>query len=132
MSETAVILPEENTASRLVYHSWRTRFGEEVPEDNFPVSQDKEDAPIHVFKVSLPLPGGDHVIVFEEFIDGSWTVFFEDFPSLVGGSNDTWEDALGDLAEIVGDDLQDIERYKDNISPYQKNRHQFLKKAFSA
>ena len=140
MGSITVKPTEENTASRLVYHSWRTRFAETEggqvvyysPGEglNFLDSQN-EDEPVHVSKVNLPLPGGQYCIILEEFIDGSWAVFFEEFPSIIGGSNDSWEDALDDLAEIVSDDLQDIKKYKDNVSLYQKKRHKFLKKVFN-
>ena len=130
--------PEENTASRLVYHSWRTRFAEREDPEAYSISSEEpdlvletEDKPIHISRVNLPLPGGHYFITFEEFVDGSWAVFFEDFPSIIAGSNNSWEDALDDLATIVRDDLQDIEEYKDNVSPYQKKRHLFLKKAFN-
>ncbi len=59
---------------------------------------------------------------------------FEDFPSIIGGSNDSWEDALDVLVEIVCDDIQDIEELKkpkdNDSSPYQKRRYKFLKEVF--
>ena len=80
--------------------------------------------------VDLPFPGQTCVTVFEEFADGSWAIFFEDCPNIIGGSNDSWEDALRDLAVIVRDILQDIEKYEDSVSLYQEERRQFIKKIF--
>ena len=148
MSAT-VQLPEENAASRLVYHSLRTRFKEggldtvfisHIHEDERAdlLSAPKEDEPIYSFWITLPFPGGSYSLVFEEFADGSWAVFFEAFPSIIAGDNDSWEDALGSLVELVMDDLQDIIKIKNKHDPavsivlnYQKERHQFLKQVFS-
>jgi len=69
-------------------------------------------------------------IVAEKSGDGSWAVFFKNSPDIIAGSNDSLEDALVGLAEIVNDDLQDSIENKDNISPYQAKRHQFLRKVF--
>lgn len=71
-------------------------------------------------------------IVAEKSDDGSWSVYFKDSPDIIAGSNDSLEDALVSLAEIVNDDLQDSRENKDNISLYQAKRHQFLKKVFNA
>ena len=70
-------------------------------------------------------------IVAEKSGDGSWAVFFKNSPDIIAGSNDSLEDALVGLAEIVNDDLQDSIENKDNISPYQAKRHQFLRKVFN-
>ncbi len=70
-------------------------------------------------------------IVAEKSGDGSWAVFFKNSPDIIAGSNDSLEDALVGLAEIVNDDLQDSRENKDNISPYQAKRHQFLRKVFN-
>jgi len=129
--------PEENTASRLVYHSWRTRFAEREDLEAYWNSSEgpdlvpkKEDKPIHTSRVNLPLPGGHYFISFEEFVDG-WIVFFKDFPSIIASSDDgSLEDALDNLAEVVLDDFQIMEEYKDNVSLHLKKRHQFLKKVF--
>ena len=69
-------------------------------------------------------------IVAEKSGDGSWAVYFKDSPDIIAGSNDSLEDALVGLAEIVNDDFQDSRENKDNISPYQAKRHQFLRKVF--
>ncbi len=69
-------------------------------------------------------------IVAEKSGDGSWAVYFKDSPDIIAGNNDSLEDALVGLAEIVNDDLQDSRENKDNISPYQAKRHQFLRKVF--
>ena len=81
-------------------------------------------------KLTYHFPGQTCVTVFEEFADGSWAIFFEDCPNIIGGSNDSWEDALSDLAVIVRDILQDIEKYEDSVSLYQEERRQFIKKVF--
>ena len=73
---------------------------------------------------------GQWPIVAEKSDDGSWAVYFKDSPDIIAGSNDSLEDALVSLAEIVNDDLQDSTENKDNISPYQAKRHQFLRKVF--
>ncbi|MXZ09658.1 MAG: hypothetical protein F4Y79_09460 [Gemmatimonadetes bacterium] len=73
---------------------------------------------------------GQWPIVAEKSDDGSWAVYFKDSPDIIAGSNDSLEDALVGLAEIVNDDLQDSRENKDNISPYQAKRHQFLRKVF--
>ena len=136
MSSITVKPTEENTAARLVYHSWRIRFPEEIQKDDLMDYEEpatlfqKEDKPVHIFKVDLPFPGQTCVTVFEEFADGSWAIFFEDCPNIIGGSNDSWEDALSDLAVIVRDILQDIEKYEDSVSLYQEERRQFIKKVF--
>ncbi len=74
---------------------------------------------------------GQWPIVAEKSDDGSWAVYFKDSPDIIAGSNDSLEDALVCLAEIVNDDLQDSRENKDNISPYQAKRHQFLRKVFN-
>lgn len=74
---------------------------------------------------------GQWPIVAEKSDDGSWAVYFKDSPDIIAGSNDSLEDALVGLAEIVNDDLQDSRKNKDNISPYQAKRHQFLRKVFN-
>lgn len=85
---------------------------------------------VNTFQIDLPLTTGKWPIVFEEFVDG-WVVFFKDFPSIIASSdNGSLEDALDSLAEIVIDDFQIMEEYKDNVSSYLKKRHQFLKKVF--
>lgn len=138
-------LPEEKAASRLVYHSLRTRFKEggigevvshifEDEETDLPNAL-KEDEPISIFSIALPLPGGAYSFIFEEFADGSWAVFFEDFPDIIAGDNDSWEDALGSLVELIADDLRDIKKNKNDptdsvVFSFQKKRYQFLKKAF--
>ena len=142
MSMMSATPPEETEASWLVRQSLLSRFEEKghaclddysrkEPESPAPP---QEDEPIRWIKANLPLPGGHHIVTFEEFRDGSWAVFFEDFPSIIGGSNDSWEDALDVLAEIVCDDIQDIKelkKSKDNdSSPYQKRRYKFLKEVF--
>ena len=73
---------------------------------------------------------GQWPIVAEKSGDGSWAVYFKDSPDIIAGSNDSLEEALVGLAEIVNDDLQDSRENKDNISPYQAKRHQFLRKVF--
>ena len=74
---------------------------------------------------------GQWPIVAEKSGDGSWVVYFKDSSDIIAGSNDSLEDALVSLAEIVNDDLQDSRENKDNISPYQAKRHQFLRKVFN-
>lgn len=88
------------------------------------------EQPINTFQIDLPLITGRWPLVFEEFVDG-WVVFFKDFPSIIASSDDgSLEDALDSLAEIVIDDFQIMEEYKDNVSLHLKKRHQFLKKVF--
>ncbi len=138
MSMVPVTPPEENEASWLVCHSFLTRFEEKghglddyYRKESESLVPPKEDEPVRCIKVNLHLPGGYYVIDLEDFRDGSWAVFFQDFPSLIAGSNDSWEDALDCLAEIVVDDLQDMKKLKDsNFSPYQKKRYRFLKEVF--
>ena len=74
---------------------------------------------------------GQWPIVAEKSDDGAWAVYFKDSPDIIAGSNDSLEDALVGLAETVNDDLQDSRENKDNISPYQAKRHQFLRKVFN-
>ena len=85
---------------------------------------------VNTFQIDLPLTTGKWPIVFEEFIDG-WVVFFKDFPSIIASSDDgSLEDALDNLAEVVLDDFQIMEEYKNNVSLHLKKRHKFLKKVF--
>ena len=138
MEATITKPPEEEAASRLLYHCWRGRFDEKHKAFSFPgitegmsekVLKDTEQ-PINTFQIDLPLTTGKWPIVFEEFVDG-WVVFFKDFPSIIASSDDgSLEDALDSLAEIVLDDFQIMEEYKNNVSSYLKKRHQFLKKVF--
>ena len=138
MEATITKPPEEEAASRLLYHCWRVRFDEKHEAFSFPditegmsekVLKDTEQ-PVNTFQIDLPLTTGKWPIVFEEFVDG-WVVFFKDFPSIIASSDDgSLEDALDSLAEIVIDDFQIMEEYKDNVSSYLEKRHQFLKKVF--
>ena len=138
MEATITKPPEEEAASRLLYHCWRGRFDEKQEAFSFPgitegmsekVLKDTEQ-PVNTFQIDLPLTTGKWPIVFEEFVDG-WVVFFKDFPSIIASSDDgSLEDALDSLAEIVLDDFQIMEEYKNNVSSYLKKRHQFLKKVF--
>ncbi len=90
------------------------------------------EQPVNTFQIDLPLTTGKWPIVFEEFVDG-WVVFFKDFPSIIASSDDgSLEDALDSLAEIVIDDFQIVEEYKNNVSLHLKKRHQFLKTVFKA
>ena len=140
MEATITKPPEEEAASRLLYHCWRVRFDEKHEAFSFPgitegmsekVLKDTEQ-PINTFQIDLPLTTGKWPIVFEEFVDG-WVVFFKDFPSIIADSDGgNMEDALDNLAEVVLDDFQIMEEYKDNVSSYLKKRHQFLKKVFKA
>ena len=140
MEATITKPPEEEAASRLLYHCWRGRFDEKHEAFSFPgitegmsekVLKDTEQ-PINTFQIDLPLTTGKWPIVFEEFVDG-WVVFFKDFPSIIASSDDgSLEDALDSLAEIVIDDFLIMKEYKDNVSSYLKKRHQFLKKVFKA
>ena len=138
MEATITKAPEEEAASRLLYHCWRGRFDEKHEAFSFPgitermsekVLKDTEQ-PVNTFQIDLPLTTGKWPIVFEEFVDG-WVVFFKDFPSIIASSDDgSLEDALDSLAEIVIDDFLIMKEYKDNVSSYLKKRHQFLKKVF--
>lgn len=138
MSATAVKLPENEAASRLLYHCWRGRFDEKHEAFSFPgitegmnekVLKDTEQ-PVNTFQIDLPLITGRWPLVFEEFVDG-WVVYFKDFPSIIADSDGgNMEDALDNLAEVVLDDFQIIEEYKNNVSLHLKKRHQFLKKVF--
>ena len=88
------------------------------------------EQPVNTFQIDLPLITGQWPLVFEEFVDG-WVVFFKDFPSIIASGDDgSLEDALDSLAEIVIDDFQIMEEYKNNVSSYLKKRHHFLKKVF--
>ena len=90
------------------------------------------EQPVNTFQIDLPLTTGKWPIVFEEFVDG-WVVFFKDFPSIIASSHDgSLEDALDSLAEIVIDDFQIVEEYKNNVSLHLKKRHRFLKTVFKA
>lgn len=122
---------EENAVSWLVRRSLLARFEAKghVPYRDY-VPQTSEDEPVRGIKTNLLLPGGYYVVAFEEFRDGSWSVFFEDFPSIIGGSNDSWEDAIDALVELIADDLQDIQEQKGSSSPYYKKRYAFLKEVF--
>ncbi len=138
MEATITKPPEEEAASRLLYHCWRGRFDDKHEAFSFPgitegmsekVLKDTEQ-PVNTFQIDLPLTTGKWPIVFEEFVDG-WVVFFKDFPSIIASSDDgSLEDALDSLADIVLDDFQIMEEYKNNVSSYMKKRHQFLKKVF--
>ena len=140
MEATITKPPEEEAASQLLYHCWRVRFDEKHEAFSFPditegisekVLKDTEQ-PVNTFQIDLPLTTGKWPIVFEEFVDG-WVVFFKDFPSIIADSDGgNMEDALDNLAEVVLDDFQIMEEYKDNVSSYLKKRHQFLKKVFKA
>lgn len=109
--------PEEEAASRLLYHCWRGRFDEKNEAFSFPditegmsekVLKDTEQ-PINTFQIDLPLTTGKRPIVFEEFVDG-WVVFFKDFPSIIADSDGgNMEEALDNLAEVVLDDFQIME-----------------------
>ena len=88
------------------------------------------EQPINTFQIDLPLTTGKWPIVFEEFVDG-WVVYFKDFPSIIADSDGgNMENALDNLAEVVLDDFQIMEEYKNNVSLHLKKRHQFLKKVF--
>lgn len=88
------------------------------------------EQPVNTFQIDLPLTTGKRPIVFEEFVDG-WVVYFKDFPSIIADSDGgNMEDALDNLAEVVLDDFQIVEEYKNNISLHLKKRHQFLKTIF--
>lgn len=138
METTITKLPEEEAASRLLYHCWRGRFDDKHEAFSFPgitegmsekVLKDTEQ-PVNTFQIDLPLITGRWPLVFEEFVDG-WVVYFKDFPSIIASSDDgSMEDALDSLADIVLDDFQIMEEYKNNVSLYLKKRHQFLKKVF--
>ena len=140
MEATITKPPEEEAASRLLYHCWRGRFDDKHEAFSFPgitegmsekVLKDTEQ-PVNTFQIDLPLTTGKWPIVFEEFVDG-WVVFFKDFPSIIASSDDgSLEDALDSLADIVLDDFQIMKEYKDNVSLYLKKRHQFLKTVFKA
>ncbi len=140
MEATITKPPEEEAASRLLYHCWRGRFDEKHEAFSFPgitegmsekVLKDTEQ-PVNKFQIDLPLTTGKWPIVFEEFVDG-WVVFFKDFPSIIADSDGgNMEDALDNLAEVVLDDFQIMEEYKNNVSLHLKKRHQFLKKVFKA
>ena len=129
---------EENAVSWLVRRSLLARFEAKgqvpyrdyVPQRPKPNVQPSEDEPVRGIKTNLLLPGGYYVVAFEEFRDGSWSVFFEDFPSIIGGSNDSWEDAIDALVELIADDLQDIQEQKGSSSPYYKKRYAFLEEVF--
>ena len=138
MEATITKPPEEEAASRLLYHCWRGRFDEKHEAFSFPgitegmsekALKDTEQ-PVNTFQIDLPLITGRWPLVFEEFVDG-WVVFFKDFPSIIADSDGgNMEDALDNLAEVVLDDFQIMEEYKNNVSLYLKKRHQFLKKVF--
>ena len=138
MEATITKAPEEEAASRLLYHCWRGRFDKKHEAFSFPsitegmsekVLKDTEQ-PVNTFQIDLPLITGRWPLVFEEFVDG-WVVYFKDFPSIIADSDGgNMEDALDNLAEVVLDDFQTMEEYKDNVSSYLKKRHQFLKKVF--
>lgn len=138
MEATITKAPEEEAASRLLYHCWRGRFDEKHEAFSFPgitegmsekVLKDTEQ-PVNTFQIDLPLITGRWPLVFEEFVDG-WVVYFKDFPSIIADSDGgNMEEALDNLAEVVLDDFQTMEEYKDNVSSYLKKRHQFLKKVF--
>ncbi len=138
MSATAVKLPEKEAASRLLYHCWRGRFDEKHEAFSFPgitegmsekLLKDTEQ-PVNTFQIDLPLITGRWPLVFEEFVDG-WVVYFKDFPSIIADSDGgNMEDALDNLAEVVLDDFQIMEEYKNNVSLHLKKRHQFLKTVF--
>ena len=138
MEATITKAPEEEAASRLLYHCWRGRFDEKHEAFSFPgitegmsekVLKDTEQ-PVNTFQIDLPLITGRWPLVFEEFVDG-WVVYFKDFPSIIADSDGgNMEDALDNLAEVVLDDFQIMEEYKNNVSLNLKKRHQFLKKVF--
>ena len=138
MEATITKAPEEEAASRLLYHCWRGRFDEKHEAFSFPgitegisekVLKDTEQ-PVNTFKIDLPLITGRWPLVFEEFVDG-WVVYFKDFPSIIADSDGgNMEDALDNLAEVVLDDFQIMGEYKNNVSLYLKKRHKFLKKVF--
>lgn len=101
MEATITKPPEEEAASRLLYHCWRGRFDEKQEAFSFPGITD------------------------------GWVVYFKDFPSIIADSDGgNMEDALDNLAEVVLDDFQIMEEYKNNVSLHLKKRHQFLKKVF--
>lgn len=138
MEATITKAPEEEAASRLLYHCWRGRFDDKHEAFSFPgitegmsekVLKDTEQ-PVNTFQIDLPLITGRWPLVFEEFVDG-WVVYFKDFPSIIADSDGgNMEDALDNLAEVVLDDFQIMEEYKNNVSLHLKKRHQFLKTVF--
>ncbi len=140
MEATITKPPEEEAASRLLYHCWRVRFDEKPVTFRFPDITEgmsvqtlaPTEHPINKFQIDLPLITGRWPLVFEEFVDG-WVVYFKDFPSIIADSDGgNMEDALDNLAEVVLDDFQIMEEYKNNVSLHLKKRHQFLKKVFKA
>ena len=138
MEATITKPPEEEAASRLLYHCWRGRFDEKHEAFSFPgitegmsekVLKDTEQ-PVNTFQIDLPLITGRWPLVFEEFVDG-WVVYFKDFPSIIADSDGgNMEEALDNLAEVVLDDFQIMAEYKNNVSLHLKKRHQFLKTVF--
>ena len=88
------------------------------------------DTPLFHLQFNLPLPSGHWPIVLEGFHDGSWIAYFEEDQRIISGSNDNWKETLHDLVVNSVDELQTIREYGDNITPYLKNRRNFLEKIF--
>ena len=82
--------------------------------------------PCAKYAAPLSLPSGDWYLCLEQFDDGSYKIYFNDFPDIVAGGN-SCKEAVEMLSEIVYDELNDNE----NISDYQKRRLRFLQKVFS-
>ncbi len=122
-------IQEENPIYPFSYQLWRKAL---YLDDNLNHSSDENIAISFQLQTEFVLsPTSQWPIVAEKSDDGSWAVYFKDSPDIIAGSNDSLEDALVSLAEIVNDDLQDSKKNKDNISPYQAKRHQFLRKVFN-
>ncbi len=130
MAEATVkSIQEENPIYPFSYQLWRNALD---LDDNLNRAFEKNIATSFQLQTELVLSTtGQWPIVAEKSDDGSWAVYFKDSPDIIAGSNDSLEDALVGLAEIVNDDLQDSRENKDNISPYQAKRHQFLRKVFN-
>ena len=123
MAEAMKSIQEENPIYPFSYQLWRNALD---LDENLRSSVENIELQTE-FVLSTT---GQWPIVAEKSGDGSWVVYFKDSPDIIAGSNDSLEDALVGLAEIVNDDLQDSRENKDNISPYQAKRHQFLRKVF--
>lgn len=133
MNGTEVRLPEKNIVSQMrgktIYGNVSLFSDNNECIVNVPYSEEKGDLETSSpeFRIDLPLPTGPWVIVCEKYEDESWAIYFNDFPSIGAGSNDSWEEALDSLVEIISDDIRNNE---ENVSDYQKKRHHFLKKVF--
>ena len=122
MVEITENLKHKDSDSQLLYHLFVSR----VLDNQEQALHQKEESPAQVFQIDLPVNTGQWFLIVEAYSDGSWSVYFKDFPDIIAGSNVSLDDALDGLSDIILSDLGSDE----NVSEYLKKRRQFLSKVF--